>query len=300
MPQNIYDIVEDYYWTQTPPPGKRGELGVPYVDLRPKQMEQSSLLSGGQYYLNALTRAGQEGIAQGTTAATSNNRMGQWDQISDLYASMYPAEPTGVTYRIPYFDKFDHNVVSDYGENRVDVPVAGIDLAKFVQKASLIAGATYAAYGYEIPKMWTGQSKQTYGFQFDLLNSINKDAILRNIEFKNQIITDNLHSRQGAIQLLPPVIYEVRIPGIRFCPAAKLNVQVQSLGTSRIVTGLDTASSGSSTGQQNAQGAPIKTPIQVPDAYRFIIQIEELVAENREMYNGFLEQGEKITVGGGT
>jgi hypothetical protein len=93
-----------------------------------------------------------------------------------------------------------------------------------------------------------------------------------------------------AFNMVPPVIYEVSIPGIRYAPAAYIsNLVVESIGQVNNVRLPATIGNGGFLELNDLD-------INVPDAWNITIQLTELLPETRNIFAGVFNSANKIRV----
>lgn len=227
------------------------------------------------------------------------------------YESLYQAVPTGFTYRLPYFSDFNQSVqnswsdstntidslINEFISNTQQVGLSNLryglgsrnttgkigrqlgQLASGIvkQAAFKLPSIVYPSVKTEMPQSWNGTSGATYSIGFDLLNTVEYDAIRRNWELVYLLTHQNAGFRRNALISYPPCIYEIKIPGIRFCPAAYLNISVGNIGQTRLV---------------NIDGYGPKA---IPEAYRVAVSVTELLQYTRNIHEGLLENDSKVS-----
>jgi hypothetical protein len=152
------------------------------------------------------------------------------------YKGLYMGEPRS-TYILPFFSDYHHGVTQNWQENQGP-------LGELVKKATdaleTVGKVVYPAAGILYPKSYAGSQPATYTFGFTLLNTNAgtspsddiQNNILMNASFVEDFMADNLHDQNGALSVLPPLIYEVYIPGVRWAPAAVVsNVTITNKGS---------------------------------------------------------------------
>jgi hypothetical protein len=144
-------------------------------------------------------------------------------------------------------------------------------LASIAKGAANILKLAQAAPGVSVnqPQSWSGAGNSEYTITFQLFNTIKKESILQNIQLINRLVASTLHDQRTAILSSPPAIFEVTIPGIRYCPAAV----IQQCVTDNI----------GQINQMSIEGLPSK--VNVPDAYSVTLRITELIVESRQIFN---------------
>ena len=245
-----FDVVRDYYWTFTPPANR---IDIPYAYLIEYEQDQSTLYAQIAYW--------GKGVA-GLVTSDDNP-----------YNNLYHAIPTGTTFILPYFE-------ADHARTNPSWTVKGglLDftsfdgLSKFVTRATSVAGL---APGVAInqPKMWDGSQPYQFTINFTLFNTFpsptnnRTDIINQNLQLTQRLRMSALHSQENIVLALPPAIFEVYIPGIRYSPAAHISqLEIKNIG------------------QMNAMMVN-GVWCNVPDAYSVSITITELITESRQILN---------------
>lgn len=261
-----WNIVEDYPWTVNG--NKTPKSQAPRIILTEYQQTSQAILQSLRYYFEAAKNVaksveqGAAAVATGsqknlnTTATTAGAAS---TDASSAYKGLYTADATGNTYTLPYYVKYHHNINNSWGENKP--PLFG-EVDELLKKGAKLF--TPSA-GIETAKSWEGTTPAQYEIEFALLNTVASTDVEKNKKFIEMLLTVNLQWRVNAVMSIPPVIYTVEVPGIRYSPVAIINnCAVENMG---IMTY-------DSTNKEN-----------VPEAYNIRIQITELVMETRQIYS---------------
>jgi hypothetical protein len=244
-----YNIVEDYPWTITP---SKQRINVPVIELIEFEQDVSTLYASLNYW---YTQA-----AKSKTLSESDNP----------YQGLYSAKETKARFIFPYFEEYDHNVSQtwDVSKGLLEGEIAGT-IATTIQN---VQKAMQKAPGSNInqQRIWQGSAPATYTFNFHLFNTIGGTAndnkqIKANMVLRNRLLMSALHDQQTATMISPPALFTVKIPGIRYSPAAVISNMVVS-----------------NVGQMNQISLDGVAKI-VPDAYKFAITITELIVESRQL-----------------
>ena len=263
----IVDVVSNYNWAI-------GDANIktqntPSIKLTEWQQTSQSIVQSIRFWYNQFKEVGKQ-IGETTAALTTaedkltalQKGLSQQASTTDPYKGLYLAERTGNVYNFPYLNPYHHSITNSWGENK------GWLGEKVEQFALPVAKALFPSGGIETQKAWEGMQTATYDIEFQLLNTIDTEA--SNVGFvsasqdKNRIlintlINSNLAWRVNSLAAVPPCLYEVDIPNIRYSPAAI----IQNL----VITNL---------GHMDAQG--------IPDAYNIKISIQELINETRNIF----------------
>jgi hypothetical protein len=251
----------DVIWSTTPyDPSALAEL--PYVDMIGYQQTHSAALENIKAW---IARA-----ELGMGADAENN------PYKDLYTGDYK-----MSMRLPYFNEYHHNISQNWEENQ---GVLGPVVEAATKLATNVAKLITPAAGILYPKNYAGVQDSSYSFTFYLINTYGgadpaleiKKNVEKNKEFIENLIAASLHAQVNSIVVMPPYIWEVYIPGVRWSPAAVINnLVVNNKGTmnsGRIVDGM------------------AKNYI-FPDAWEVTIGISELINESRSIYEDAITNG---------
>jgi hypothetical protein len=127
------------------------------------------------------------------------------------------------------------------------------------------------------PSMWESSSPRQYTFQFPLYNitkygNSNANNIMQqNWELCYLLNYQNIVNKNNFYTGIPPVYYEVLIPGIHYCKASYISsLEILNLGNTRLVN-LPVGEG----------GAPI--PVNMPDAYMISITLQDLLMPSKNL-----------------
>jgi hypothetical protein len=240
-------------WTTTP---YRAEAlkELPSIEMYGYQQEWSTTITSIQTWWTRFKEMGEGG---------------------NPYKNLYAGKAVSF-YKLPYFSENHHSISQSWGGNQ-GLMGSGIESAtKFMETVSK---TFLPAAGILTPKSWEGGEAESYSFTFNLINtnmSTGDAGQKNNTVWKNQLflesfISDNLHGQNGVMSIVPPLIYEVYIPGIRWSPAA----YVSSLGVKN-------------KGAMNNNLGGIIPGASVnyiyPDAWEVTVTISELIKESKTLY----------------
>lgn len=126
------------------------------------------------------------------------------------------------------------------------------------------------------PKVWKGADPRTYTFQFALYNidmTNSKDSaelIAKNWEFCYLLTYQNLMNKRNFYTAIPPVFYEVEIPGVHYCKASYMsNLKIENIGNIRK---LKLAINGTN-----------NIDVNVPDAYLVSVTMTDLLTPSKNL-----------------
>ncbi len=242
----------DICWTTTPYTPDTIKQ-VPYIEMFGYQQDWSTMIAS----INAwFTRF--KNISQG----------------GNPYENLYMGKEVHA-YKLPYLQEYHHNTSQAWQENNGPVGEYAKQLTDY---AETVAKAVLPAAGILYPKSYAGSTPASYTVSFNLINTYAgkgkeiKDNVSKNKKFVEQFISDNLHDQNGALSIVPPLIYEIYIPGVRWSPAAVVSgLTVNNKGTMNVNVG------------NIIPGLPENYIY--PDAWEVTISITELINESRKIWN---------------
>lgn len=241
----------DFIWTTTP--YDQAALNeMPFIQLNGWEQTWSDAINAINFWMEKTDEANE----------------------GNPYAGLYNGTLKSL-YKFPYFNEYHHAISQSWQENQGP---AGALAKKITDLVETVGKAVLPAAGILYPKSYAGAQAASYAVNFSLINTCDgnggqiKNNIMKNKAFLEQFIKDNLHDQNGALSIVPPLIYEVLIPGVRWSPAAV----IQGLN----VTNKGSLNSGASIG---LGGAYI-----YPDAWEISFTVQELINESKKIYNDAL------------
>lgn len=243
----VVDVVRDMAWTMSP---KSSRADVPYVKLTEYQQTTGQLLAAIIYYTRTLTQISTDG---------ANTLTGR-DNTFDVYKFKYFAEPTGFSYKFPYFNTKKITRNNNFGQE--ENPFGSlIQLGSNIKAASFVSGrrsgilgllgevapvaqsiggvintALPGRIGFEFPKSWDSTELDTVEITFDLFNTNNIKDIQDNRNLCHILSYQNSPSRRNFSIVDPPVIYSLDIPDVVSMPACYMSsLDIKNLGNTRLV-----------------------------------------------------------------
>ena len=184
------------------------------------------------------------------------------------YANLYMADPTGNVFWLPYLEKYHHEVKQTWSAG------AGPGYANHMGIKYRLIAEQYksTAAGVEQPHAWAGEALSTYTISFPLINTFNTADIAKNWTFLYVLLWSSLLGRPNPIKYVPPCIYTLDIPGVRYSPACTIEtVSVQHAGAMSLhkLDGLERT---------------------IPDAWIVTLHIKELILESRSILDVAMNQ----------
>jgi hypothetical protein len=77
------------------------------------------------------------------------------------------------------------------------------------------------------PQVWSTTQPRTHNVSFPLFNTVDFTSLVKNWELCHLLCYQNLYNKRNLFTGLPPVYYEITIPGVHYCKAgyiSKLNI----------------------------------------------------------------------------
>jgi hypothetical protein len=178
--------------------------------------------------------------------------------ILDVYSQLYPKDKeTGFTYSFPYFSDINFEVNTPMWDSldtleaakNVVTGAAGALLGKKAQEvtgkiidgagAGVMAGlaAMYPKVGItDRPRLWNSHEPRSITVKFPLFNTYSPDDWFKNRELCELLVNQNLYNKRDFITSVPPVFYELTIPGQHFSVASCVtNLTIYNRGNMRVI-----------------------------------------------------------------
>jgi hypothetical protein len=205
------------------------------------------------------------------------------DDTNDPYAGLYEAAETGFNYVFPYLLKENSTIRGSVNNSwRRESPI------DIIEKAPLIGRATKAVkffgnvfstgYGTEKIVSFNDTTPKSITIEFPLYNTISEKTAIDNFNFVNLFAIQNLKIRTSFLTYVPPKIYKVQTSGQGgvYMPAAYVeSYDFVSIGTTRLMKDSQYSYNG-------GEG------ILIPEAYKVIIKLTEIVPESANIMFGAL------------
>lgn len=248
-------------------------LGAINTSEETKDNIERAITSAGKVVEELLTQEELPDMYKDYSHGTS------YRQHLEPYQRLYSTFPTGFKYKIPYFDDSYKTASGIFGGE------AGGGKLPFQASSELIAegvSSVVEALNAMSPGTYVEQPKypsfpasdKSYTLNFCLHNTVSWEDTIRNWQLVFMLIYQNLPNRVNRTVILPPKIYEARLPGVWYSRYSYMSsISVQMLGARREMN-LPAAQ----LGLPNTKDT-IKTT--VPDAYQVAINIQELIPESQ-------------------
>jgi hypothetical protein len=278
----MIDVVSHFPWTLSPTWTKKE---APYAILKEFEVNEGRVLASSLRFARDVGRsvAGQLGSLVGG---------GQFDSL-EAYHWLFPKDkPTGFRYQLPFFSDVNFSVRSDPWADADNLKQIGEGVKNaanavsngsgdwLAEKAGQIVDYGKSALGilggYPItsptdkPKMWQSHSPRTFEIKFPLFNTIGPDDWKLNRDLCVLLVNQNLYNKRDYVTSLPPVFYEVLIPGQHYSYAACVtDITIYNRGNMRVMA---------------VEGGNGKSPAVVPDAYEVSISLTDLTLPSKNLF----------------
>jgi hypothetical protein len=142
------------------------------------------------------------------------------------------------------------------------------------------------------PHVWKSTNNRQYSFSFPLYNidatndSKSESLILKNWEFCYLLTYQNLINKGNFYTAIPPVFYEVTIPGIHYCKASYMSsIGIENIGNIRLM--------------RLPINGDTKVDVNVPDGYLITITMNDLLMPSKNLLHAAVntETRQKIQQG---
>jgi hypothetical protein len=233
------------------------------------------------------------------------------------YKNLYITKPTGWVFNLPYFDNYSGSTNSSFS-NDVSNPFLGLlksggDLVRGIQEATSVINAPTKISFVEQAKFFNYSSEgEEISFNFPLINtgSATFNDVVNNWQLLFLLMYNNKPARKNSSIVEPPVIYEIRIPGVKFMPYAyissisvefqgsrrELNFNLATTGSLRVDEPQNPAFVGpAAPSLVTSQNKFIPVRAIVPDAYVVRISVKGLIADTKNTMYNVLDESSIVT-----
>lgn len=254
----LINVVKDYVWTLS----NTDNSEIPYVVLKEYETDENLITRQIDKFTSQVVQTFDRLDPRG--GGTSS------DSVLSIYEEMTPKVPTGFKYIFPYFNKNAIELTAQWK----DLADAGDALSKLGPKmkatidavktgVGLIAAAGSPSVGVQDrPKIFETHVDRAINISFTLFNTHQANDYKKNKSLIKLLVTQNLFNKRDYITGMPPVFYDVFIPGQYYSYASHIsNLKVENLGNMRI---LDNEI--------------------IPDAYQIEITLQELFKPSKNQF----------------
>lgn len=279
------NVVQDYPWTLSNKKDWTQWEEVPYVKLKEYKCVDSSIKKQLGFYFQ-LTKDTAAAIASGIGKSTETMN----SESIDVYADIWPKDnPTRFEYIFPYFNKTGLELNTEQwtnldpmGDSLKDVATGiakqiggkaaeqiadkfgkGLDLLQAGSQLALQALYPSVAIT-DRPRVFSSHNERSITINFTLYNTLNPDDWQNNRDLAYLLMSQNLFNKRDLTTGVPPVFYDVYIPGQYFSYASCVTqLKVDYLGNQRLMF----------------------NEYIVPDAYDITMTLTEMVKPSKNQFD---------------
>jgi len=268
-------VVKDYPWTPSNVSTSYHE--IPYIRLIEYFTNESMVAKALGDFLG-ITEQGAK-AALGIKGEETGRTLAPYDKI------FKKDDPTNFSYWFPYFNKnsFELNTPNwqkidgvgeaikkgsgFFGDAVKQFTSAAIDVAQAGASAAL--AWQYAGVGiFDRPRLFAGHSERQITVSFPLYNTINAQDWIKNRDLIYLLMSQNHYNKRDMITGVPPVFYDIYIPGQYYCYAAAMtDIKVENLGNVRLMHG----------------------EYIVPDAYQITLTLSEMTMPSKNQFQAVID-----------
>ena len=270
------NVVKDYRWTLSK---TKNRDDVPYIRLMEFRANETVI----QKQINLYSQLVPSRIGN-TIGATQSKK-----PSLQPYEEIFPkTDPTGFSYWFPYFSKTSLELTTPnwqhidgaadaikgtmqelagtwFGKGAGEAASmisSGIDIA--ASTAKIAAAAQYPVVGQvDRPIIFTEHAERAITISFPLFNTVEEGDWVKNRELIYLLMEQNLYNKRDYTTGLPPVFYDVYIPGQYYCFASCITqINVENLGNTRL----------------------LYNEFIVPDAYQVTLTLSEMTMPSKNQF----------------
>lgn len=250
------DIVSGYDWTTIPRNSALREK-APHVILRSYKVKKNEALNRLKSYMNILESDPMEFYRKLYSDSTERGEDFRFPYFGDAVRSFN--NEYGDTFQSGFMGNIDTILKDAAEEGGALFATSKIGMGNILDTYSKISNATgsqtsaqevqrnfsditknitSAPGSYiETPKIYQYMNNDSpLTIELVLSNTINEDSIEKNSALVEKLITINRPTRLNSVEMEPPYIYNIKIPGLRYMEWAFCNsMDVKLLGSRRII-----------------------------------------------------------------
>jgi len=295
-----WDVVSKYTWTLTPP-SSPAIAETPYILLTEYKVDEAFIKQQISNFLNNskdIIGDTYQGIKNVFTYKTTYKK--DPDPLAP-YKSLYKKDQSTKTnniYKFPYFDDINFEINTSPWESIDALGSAGSiggELSKvafgknadkvnnFASGVTKLGSAALAFSSPKVgvadrPKLWSSHSPRTINIKFPLFNTQSPDDWEKNRNLCKLLINQNLFQKIDTVSNIPPVFYELVIPGQHYSYASAVSkLTINNRGNMRSLV--------DSKGQVCV----------VPDAYEVNMTLEDLVMPSQNLFGAIDSVSKQVT-----
>lgn len=285
------NVTKDYQWTLS----QSIRDSAPCVILKEFQVNESTIRRQAAFYGSGVGRAftGAAGAAGRAAAELAGIKIQSIEgDILGAYRELYPRDrPTGFVYSMPYFSDINFEVNTPMWASLDTLEAAksaitgiagalgGKDVQQLIGKGIDMLGAgamtglaaVYPKVGItDRPRLWNSHEPRSITIKFPLFNTYSPDDWIKNRELCELLVNQNLYNKRDFITSIPPVFYEVLIPGQHYSWASCVtNLTIYNRGNMRQIT-------------ENINNS--NYTFNVPDVYEINLTLTDMVMPSKNMF----------------
>jgi len=285
------NVTNDYQWTLS----EAVRSNAPRAILREYQVNETTIRRQAAFYgTGAISgAAGTIGAIAGAAGRVAGYNVPPADvDILGAYRQLYPKDkPTGFVYDLPYFSDINFEVNTPMWASLDTLEAAkgaisglatlakGKAAGKLVSEVMDFAGAgamaglasTYPKVGItDRPRLWNSHEPRSITIKFPLFNTYSPNDWMKNRELCELLVNQNLYNKRDFITSIPPVFYELLIPGQHYSWASCVtNLTIYNRGNMRQLS-------------ETIDGA--NYTFNVPDVYEINITFTDMVMPSKNMF----------------
>lgn len=154
----------------------------------------------------------------------------------------------------------------------VNVAKGANSIAGFLNNMKSVAGGDGKL---DVPQVWDNTAPRQISFTFYLFNTYSVGDIKQNWELIHLLRYQNIMNKLTMVNAIPPVFYEVSIPGVHYSLASYIsNLKIENVGASRCFMSSDVGLPGSQ--------------VLIPDAFKVSITITDFLKPSQNMIQELL------------
>lgn len=270
------DILKKYTWTLS----NKLDPEIPYARLREYKISENLIKQQLDRYTSQIKQAGARVAADFGAGSTKSSSM------LGVYQELFPkSDSTGFVYTFPYFNKKAIELSTTW-KDMADAGAAVGGLGEMVKAIGNVADAanklTALASAPSVgvqdrPKIYETHSDRSINISFTLFNTQDPNDYKKNKDFIKLFTFQNLFNKRDYITGVPPVFYDVFIPGQYFSYASYVsNLSIENLGNMRVINGEI-----------------------IPDAYQIEITLAEMMKPSKNQFEAIFtgEGQDRVVVG---
>lgn len=267
-------------------------------DQATKVMTMAGFAKNSQADVKAFGTAVTEMVTEAMKNDPLSDKHKDWGtkdyrQHLEPYQRLYSTYPTGFKYKFPYFDDTYKGISTSFDGAAGDQ--SQLPFQKLAATGTSMIGSVVNTFNalkpgtyIEAPKYASfPTSTYSYTVNFPLLNTVSFDQTFRNWQLLFMLVYQNLPNRVNRSVILPPKVYECRIPGVWYSRYTHISsLSINMLGNRREMM-LPTGGLGLPGGDGEGKMKAI-----IPDAWEVSLTVQELIPESQNyMFESIMRDG---------